>query len=243
MTAPLVVVTRPEHPAIPQADAPLSDALREVGLEPIVAPGFRYDVSDDVPDPGELDQYLWVAWTSAAAVAAVQPVPGSATRHAAVGGATAEALSARGITPALVGKSGSADLAELLVAEVEPGSTVLYPRSDRADSSFAERLRSFDIEVVDRTAYRIGPADPDVIAAALARNPAAVTFASPSAVQGFTAAAGVAALDQLVLASIGSTTTGAMRTYLRAPDAVAADPSFPALARATAGALASRQAT
>ena len=228
----LVVVTRPEGP-----DGPLHAALRAAGLEPLTAPTFSLDVAPEAPGPDALDGFPWVAWTSAAAVEVVRPAPSPATHHAAVGGATARALEERGITPAVVGEGGSGQLAELLAAELGPGTRLLYPRSARADRAFAERLRSFGIDVEDPVAYRVGSGDAGAVRTALARRPAAVTFASPSAVKEMVALSGTEWADDVLLATIGPTTSTAVAAELRAPDVVAAEPSFESLAAALAGTL------
>lgn len=231
---PKVIVTRPEA-----ADGPLCTALLDAGCEPVVAPAFTFVALDTAPTAADVAAAEWTAWTSVASVEAVAPGPAQGSHHAAVGGATAQALAAVGIEAEVVGDGGGAELAELLLGSLEPGTRILYPRSAKADRSFAERLRTFGIEVDDRVAYDLLDADPDVIRAALSAGVAAVTFASPSAVKGFAAAAGddLLALDGVVVASIGATTTGALRSRLREPDVVAAEPSFTALATAVAGAL------
>lgn len=231
---PKVVVTRPER-----SDGLLSTALREVGCDPVVAPGFTYAPAATAPTADEVAASEWTAWTSAASVEAVAPRPAAGSHHAAVGGATAQALAQTGIEAEIVGDGGGAELAELLLAQLEPGTRILYPRSAKADRSFAERLRTFGIEVDDRVAYEVLDADPARLRAALTPDVAAVTFASPSAVKGFADAAGEALLarDDVMVASIGPTTTGALRSHLREPDVVAANPSFTALAEAVATAL------
>lgn len=235
---PKVLVTRPES-----SDGLLSTALRAVGCDPVVAPGFTYAPADTAPSAAEVAASAWTVWTSAASVEAVGPRPNPGSHHAAVGGATAQALAEAGIEADLVGDGGGAELAELLLENLEPGTHILYPRSAKADRSFAERLRTFGIDVDDRVAYDVLDADPAILCAALTSDVAAVTFASPSAVKGFADAVGddLLARDDVVVASIGPTTTGALRSHLREPDVVAAEPSFTALAEAVAAALESEQ--
>lgn len=231
---PKVIVTRPE-----EADGPLCAALRDAGCEPVVAPAFTYIAVESAPTAADVAAAAWTAWTSAASVEAVGPEPSPGSHHAAVGGATAQVLAAAGIEADVVGDGGGAELAELLLGRLEPGTRILYPRSAKADRSFAERLRTFGIEVDDRVAYDLLDADPEVLRAALSAGAAAITFASPSAVKGFAVAAGgeLLARADLLVASIGATTTGALRSHLREPDVVASEPSFAALAAAVAGAL------
>lgn len=231
---PKVIVTRPEG-----SDGLLSTALRDAGCEPVVAPGFTYAAAAPVPTPSDVASSPWTVWTSAASVEAVGPHPSAGSHHAAVGGATAQALAEFGVEADLVGDGGGAELAELLLEHLEPGTRILYPRSAKADRSFAERLRTFGIEVDDRAAYDVLDADPSVLRAALTADTAAVAFASPSAVKGFADAVGAEFMrrDDVVVASIGATTTGALRSYLRAPDVVAREPSFVALAEAVGSAL------
>jgi len=236
---PRVMVTRPET-----ADGPLCRALRSAGCDPVVAPGFTYCSVDTVPDQSELDGFAWVVWTSAAAVEAVQPRHCEETLHAAVGGATSQALADHGIEAALVGDGGASELAELLLERLEPGTRILYPRSAKADRSFAERLRTFGIDVDDRVVYDVEPADPAPLRAAMAAGVEAITFASPSAVKGFAEAVGEefsVAGDGVLVASIGPTTTGACRSHLREPDVLAPEPTFGALAEAVATAVAERR--
>lgn len=234
--APRVLVTRPER-----EDGPLSKALRAVGAEPVVAPAFAYAPGEfDAPGP-DWSSYDWIAWTSAVAVEVLAP-PRSRASHAAVGASTAAALEELGIEVAIVGERGAARLADDLIGRLRSGNRLLYPRSDRADPGFASRLRKAGVVVDDPVAYRIEPVDPEGIRSALASEPSAVTFASPSAVRGTADAVGSqptagALLARTVLASIGPTTTAALRDLLRAPDVVACIPSFDALARAVADAL------
>lgn len=231
---PKVIVTRPEEP-----DGPLCAALRAAGCEPVVAPAFTYVALESAPTAADVAAAEWTAWTSAASVETVGPVPSPGSHHAAVGGATAHVLAVAGIEADLIGTGGGAELAELLLSRVEPGTRILYPRSAKADRSFTERLRTFGIDVDDRIAYDLLDADPEPIRAALSAGVAAVTFASPSAVKGFAAAAGddLLARADIVIASIGPTTTGALRSHLREPDVVAAEASFVSLADAVASVL------
>ena len=100
--------------------------------------------------------------------------------HAAVGVATARALRAMGIEPALVGEpgdEGAVQLAKAIAERTQDGETILWPRGDRA-TELRERLVAAGRQVDAPVAYRTEDVEDSVLPGRLA----AAFFASPSAV-------------------------------------------------------------
>ncbi len=227
---PKVIITRPES-----TDGPLSSALRRNSLVPLHAATFAFVPVEDAPTGKEIEDFDWAVWTSANTVDVVKPAPSAATKHVAVGKATASALEKLGITPTLVGCGSSMDIANLIVPQVPAKAKLVYCRSAVADASFPSRLRSAGIDVTERIAYCIGPASSESLLQALEKGAQAIAFASPSAVTGF---ASIIRHDRelwaqnsgIIIASIGSTTSSALRNHLRSADIVATQPTFPSLA-------------
>lgn len=142
---------------------------------------------------------------------------------AAVGEETASEVSRRGGTVVLVGKHGLADLAEEMVTIGCP-RRIVFPRAAGSDPASLAPLRQAGVEVVELDVYRsvsVPPASTPVDA---------VTFASPSAVEGWVSGR---SLDGLVVAAIGMTTAAAVAAQRR-PDVVAEKPSHREMAAALA---------
>ena len=171
-----VLVTR-----TPEQAGPLVGALRSRGLDVTAIPTIEV-VPAAAGDPldaavVDLQRYAWVVVTSPNgadatldAVARVGAETGG-TRWAAVGPATASALSTRGVTtdlvPARADGEGIADELPIL-----PGDRVLLPRADIADGVLPDRLRARGAVVDEVVAYQTveGPA--------AARAPLATAFGS-----------------------------------------------------------------
>jgi len=201
---------------------------------------------------GDLDRYSWVVFTSAKAVSATCGRPawsaaqrrgGPLPRLAAVGPATAERLGAYGLAAAIVSPGPGADaLADTLLAEApnSQGGRVLWPRGDRALSTIADRLSSAGAVVDAPVVYRTIDGDPaafaPLVAALKARAVAAVAFLSPSGARATARALGDRGLeavkDAAVVASIGPTTSAALRDLGAPADVEAASPTPQALALA-----------
>src|SRR5258706_15859126 len=113
-----VVVTRPQAQA-----APLLDALRAEGFEPVACPVIETETIDD--GPIDVSGYDWVIVTSANGAAELAARRrGELSRVAAVGETTAAALAAHGIAvdfvPSLASQEG-------LVAELpQPVGRALF---------------------------------------------------------------------------------------------------------------------
>jgi hydroxymethylbilane synthase len=175
-------------------------ALEAAGLEPVAIPTIELEA---VAPGGPLDaaiaalsSYRWIVITSAngaeAAVAAARRTgtdPAGA-RWAAVGSATAEALSAAGIAAALTPSRASG---ERIAAElpIESGDRVLLARADIADGRLPAALRARGAVVDDVVAYRTleaPAASREPLRQAIDEGPfGAIVFTSGSTVRGLLA--------------------------------------------------------
>ncbi|MGZ3663378.1 MAG: uroporphyrinogen-III synthase [Ktedonobacterales bacterium] len=193
--------------------------------------------------------YDWVVFTSVNGVRALDQRLASLGRGwsllrrsavAAIGPATAQALEAHGITPALVPDEYVAEGILRGIGNVA-GKRLLLLRVDIARKTLAEELRRGGAEVDEVTAYRTVVVPPD--AARLrhvldADRPDAITFTSSSTVQGLVQgldAAGFApsqALATIALACIGPVTAGTLREHGLEPAVVAEEYTMPGLVHA-----------
>jgi uroporphyrinogen-III synthase len=223
VTGPLagrvILVTRPRHQA-----TSLVRRLRDLGAETIHAPTIELAP----PEPGgELDAairgmargaYAWIVFTSAAGVdawadrARALGVRQPPVRVAAVGDATAAALRHRVREPDLVpARFTTAALADAFPSGEGP---VLLPRADIATEELEAALRRKGWSPVRVDAYGVILAEslPDEAVRALEeRNVDAVTFTSPSTVEGFVRLVG--APEGPVAVCIGPVTADAAREF------------------------------
>ena len=244
----VVLVTRARAQA-----APLSQALREQGAEPVELAAIRIE---DPFDPTPLDaaltrlatgDYDWLVFTSANAVAAVlmrldrlgidRAALGRAG-VAAVGTATASALRDAGVRVDLVPEQF---LAEAIVATLGArgvaGRRVLYPCSDRARDALPEGLRALGAEVDEVESYRTVPetqVDRGVRERIARGEVDVVTFASPSSVHGLATllGGGLRALERATIVCVGPVTASAVREAGLTVDVVADDPTVAGLVSA-----------
>lgn len=197
MTGPLtgrtILVTRPRE----QADV-FAARLRELGAEAIAAPtielegpepGGPFDEAIRAAAAGDFD---WVVFTSASGVrawweraAAVDADP-PAARVAVVGDSTAAALSERGIQPDLVPDTFTTEA----LGDAFPNGKgkVLLARADLATDALEQALRSKGWEPQRVDAYRVRSATalPEPVRRVIEANEVdAVTFTSPSTVDGY----------------------------------------------------------
>jgi uroporphyrinogen-III synthase len=209
-----VWVTRDEA-----ADGPLSTALRNAGLEPVLEPVVaRRALTDARDEIARLGPDDWLVLTSVFAVEAVAVEPARVPRVAVVGEVSRQAAQVRHLRVELISADGTAAGLFGQLADCAEGTTVLYPRSSLAE---APELPE-GVHVVSPVLYETAPrswrrgvvGEVDVVA-----------VASPSAVR----AVGTVGLPY---ASIGQTTTAALRAAGIEPWVEAAEPSFEALARA-----------
>lgn len=232
--APRVLVTR-EDPA------PVSQALRAAGGEAIEMPLLRTRWLDfELPQDQKLEDYDWVAFTSARALEAVVrrsksdhwmwPPP---VRAAAVGDRTAHELQARGWMPTCVSKrTGAQGLVECLQARGVTGKHILFPCSAIADTTFPEGMRAAGafVDVVPvyttESVWNGDPRSMRTLAERLAmeiQRGCIATCASPSAVRALAELAGAAdvleRLREKPLVVMGPTTAQAAANLgLRAVD-------------------------
>jgi hydroxymethylbilane synthase len=184
----------------------LVDALHAAGIDVVSVPAIA--IEHMAPDSDldhavrALDRYAWIVLTSANAVdalvaasarvgAGTRPTP--ATRFAAVGRATADALRAAGWA---VDHQPARSDAEALAASIPiaAGDRVLVPRADIADDRLPDALRARGAEVDAVVAYRTVEAPAGsrpLLAAALEGAPIdAVVLTSGSTARGLLALAG-----------------------------------------------------
>jgi len=194
-----VLVTRQPEQARGLADALAAEgaAVVEVPLIATVPPEDTRELDAAVAD---LTAFDWIAFTSANAVRAVAEALGRGARErrlppalriAAVGPSTADEV-ARSFANAPVALQPERDfraegLADAFRAVALEGRRILLPVSARARDTLAEALRAQRAAVTAVVAYRtVTPADAGHrIREALDGGIDVVTFASPSAVEGF----------------------------------------------------------
>jgi uroporphyrinogen-III synthase len=223
---------RSEHPRVAitttfEGFRRVSQAFLDVGLTPVSLPC----ISIEQAPPADLDAMRTGAGsadimvvTSRRSIEILWPAGGMpSTPVAAVGDATSHAVADAGGTLAFVGTGGGDELIDLITPRLMR-AVVAYPHARRADPLLGDRLRQRAALVHSCAVY-------DTVPIAPASDPVdVVTFASPSAVEGWALARG---FDPLVLA-IGPTTRAALERVGRGPDLVADDPTFTALARSIA---------
>ena len=234
----------------------LSEPLAALGARPVEIPTIR---AVPLADCAELDAALadlrrfdWIAFSSANAVRAVFDRLSAAgadsralhpVRVAAIGSATASALSARGISADFVPeRSGTDGFADGLARLGVSGARILLPRSDLADRRLPERLRESGAGVSEIIAYRTETPESSraPLAAALDGGLDAATFASASAVLNLIALmdGDISRLNGVAIACIGRATAAAASGMGLKVDIVASVPSADALASELAAHLA-----
>ena len=175
--------------------------LRDLGATPIVCPAITIAPPDDlVPLDAALatlDSYDWLVFTSANATTAfldrlmAKHGDSNRPRHVrigAVGNATAAALRAAGWEPDRIPTTQTAAALAAALGAVA-GCRILFPASAIARPTLPDDLRARGAHVTVVTAYRTIAAPPEQTAAITAQLRAgaidAITFTSPSTVQGF----------------------------------------------------------
>ncbi len=231
------LLTRPRKDA-----AELARLLRAAGYQPVLFPTIEIRPVEDNPALQQalanLEQYDWVVFTSAHAVAALPPFPtlppsplgggvGGEGRIAAIGPKTAAALRARGIEPDVIPQPHTAEALVQALGDLR-GKRVLFPASDIARETLPDGVTAAGGVVHQITVYRTLPAEPDPEGlAALRRGVAWLTFTSPSTVRNFVTLARQSGLEPLALpadprvACIGPVTADAARDLGFRVDAVA----------------------
>ncbi|HEX2252295.1 MAG TPA: uroporphyrinogen-III synthase [Thermoanaerobaculia bacterium] len=260
-----VVVTRPVHQAGGLAAA-LEDLGARPEVLPLAEVIPPEDPEPLRRAAADLGRYSWIAFTSANAVHALLAAAGGKlppqVRLAAVGDATADALRRRGLEPHRIApeRTGAGLAAELAaeawsdagegVAAETPAAfpaprtrPVLLPQAADARPELARGLAAAGVlhEAVVAYGKRLPPAAP---ARARELFPPGeplgwVTFTSPRIVRAFAELVPdfAARRNTLRAASIGPTTSAALRRLGVEPAATAAEPSDRGLAAAVAGAV------
>lgn len=220
-------MTRVAVTSEPETAARIGEALTNVSMEPVYLPCIRIVQSPpEALDPMRVaaEKADWLVFTSRRAVEIMWPeVMPAGPKVAAVGAATAAAVTAAGGRVALRGSGGAAELCDRLRDRVA-GRLVVFPHAAGAAPETAATLRSGGAEVVAAPAYQtlsVAPADDSVDA---------LILASPSAVAGWLMSRDLAGM---VVAAMGQTTAQAVRDSGVEPDVV---PSVPG-AGAIVGAL------
>lgn len=234
----------------------LSERLASLGALPVEIPTIR---AVPLADNAELDAALadlgrfdWIAFSSANAVRAVFDRLSAAgadsralhpVRVAAIGGATASALAARGISADFIPeRSDSGGFAAGLARLGVSGARILLPRSDIAGGALPERLRESGAVAAEIAAYRTETPESSraPLAAALDGGLDAATFASASAAANLIALldGDISRLDGVAIACIGRATAAAASELGLKVDIVAQTPSADALALELAARLA-----
>ena len=153
-----VIVTRPASQA-----APLVDALRRAGYEPVLCPLIEIEPIDD--GPIDVAGYEWVLVTSAnGAEELVKRHRGYLPRIAAIGAATASALASYGVAVDFVPSEATQ---EALVAELDADFRAVYrtrrlcpdtpPRGDLAILASPSAADAFADLGLDIPVVTIGP--------------------------------------------------------------------------------------
>ena len=256
---PTVVVTRAEA-----VQDRLVSALTERGAFVISLPTIAFEPPHDL---GPLDAALehlanfdWLVVTSlhAAEVLAARPAwpkvqeaARGRLQVAAAGAVTAGCLAASGVAPDLAPiEAGSRGLLALVAHSPVPltGLRVLWPRSDIARRELAEALQRAGAIVTEVVAYRTVPVEGSALADFLRLLEQgridAVTFLSPSSAENLARALGREDLRPLagrtLVASIGPTTTSALRRLGAPPQLEAPARSAASLAEAVFDGLRTR---
>lgn len=219
-----VWVTRDEPP-----DGPLSTALQAAGLDVILEPVIEKRI---VSDPSEAIRELgpddWLVLTSPYAIEAVAALAGDAARVprvAVVAEPSRRVAEDRGLRVELVSPGGTGESLFEALRTRATGGKVCYPRSALATAPEPWPGVELDCPVLYKTSAR--GLSPDVIKDVIKRADV-VSVASPSAVRA------VGPID-LPFASIGPTTSAAIRKIGREPWVESPSPSFDSLATTIAG--------
>jgi uroporphyrinogen III methyltransferase/synthase len=234
-----VVVTRP-RPQAHDLVARLADAGAAVVVVPVITVTAPADTRALEQAAAQAAEYDWIVFTSANAVDRFVALLRDGRSLggvgiAAVGPATAAALTARNLVADLVPEDATAAglVASMPAAPTpgavpgRPGGRVLFPRAADARDVLAPGLRAKGWLVDEVEAYRTvaaGASDgvtSDVLAAAAAAD--VITFSSPSTVDRYLTLSGGRVPP--VVACIGPVTAEAARRAGLAVDVVAAEPS------------------
>jgi uroporphyrinogen III methyltransferase / synthase len=195
-----------------------------------IAPPESYQSLDRAAN----EQWDWLIFTSVNGVEAFfSRMTGrdaralAGTRIAAVGDTTAAALRRHGLEPDLVPEKFQSVALLKHFPTFMDGARIAYVRAEEGKNEVIEELRRRGAEVLLAVAYRTIPVTTHT---ADLHDIDAVTFTSASTVDNFFAAVpDTAVLNGAILASIGPTTSDALRRHGRAPDVEASAANVQAL--------------
>jgi uroporphyrinogen-III synthase len=243
-----ILVTRTRE----QAEG-LVDRLHGLGATVVVVPLIATEpiaTPDDIVRTGNEVRVStlprWAAFTSATAVRLVIGAAGvdavAGMQVAAVGPATASALSNAGVTPDLVAADhdGSGLAAAMLARGIE-GATVWFPAAEGAAATLPDALTAAGATVIVQPIYRsVMPGiAPDRLRSALGTGIDAITLTSGSTARNLTAALGQTQLPPgILIVCIGERTASEARAAGLTVDAVATEASADGLVTALTGHLA-----
>jgi uroporphyrinogen-III synthase len=223
-----IVITR-----APEQAGELVSALESLGAHVFLLPTVSFAPPES---PAALDAALerltefdWILFTSQNAVrffcrrwtetARERAVPGALrARVAAVGSATARAITAEGMRVDYIAQTQTGESLAGELRDSMAGKKVLLPRSDRVDDRLPSALRETGARVTEVVAYRtLRPEklNHEILTSVRHSEIDAIVFASPSAfhnLAGLVPSTELAALsNRIQFATIGSTTTRALR--------------------------------
>lgn len=247
-----VLVTRTREQA-----GELSGVLRELGADVVEAPAIR------VTPPGSWSSvdkvvrmlrdggYAWVVFTSANGVrfffsrlraARLDARAFGATRVAAVGTGTADALRAQGIEPDLIPPTFTTEA----IGRAFPrgAGRVLLARADKTEPGLEEAVRDKGWKTERVTVYRLRPVaklEPELRRAVIDGEIDLLTFASGGTVRAFMKLLRGKPNRRTLIACIGPVTAKAAKQAGLRVDAVAGEHTIPGLAAAAARAFAKRK--
>lgn len=243
-----VLITRDEEPG-----GPMGRALAALGARASYLPMVKHVPPADAAPLREaattLFRYDWLVFTSARGVVGLMSVlpelgmswPGVAPKVACVGASTAIEVERWGLTvDCLARNAGSEGLLEDMRAlGIPAGAQILYPRAEDARPVLARGLRAMGLDVTEVVAYRSESAGDVAELRALLTKPSlkAITFCSPSA----TVPLAKLEADErrrlgenFIVASMGPTTSEALRALGIVPRVEARERTFEGFARALA---------
>jgi uroporphyrinogen-III synthase len=214
-----------------------------IATEPIATPEEIVRTAREV---GASASPRWVAFTSATAVRLVIGAAGAeavtGTLVAAVGPATARALTDAEVTPDLVASERDGrGLAATMLARGMTGATVWFPAAEGASTALPDALTAGGATVIVQLIYRSVMPDvaPDRLGAALSTGVDAITLTSGSTARNLAAALGEAQLPPgILVVCIGEQTASEARAAGLTVGAVATEASADGLAAALTGHLA-----
>ena len=246
---PRVLVTRAPHQASALGDALVAHGLRVASVATITLAPPSDDYATLDREITRLDEYDWLLFTSANAVAVFaerledEAVPLSCG-IASIGAATSKALRGAGFPVRLQAPTAVAEsLARALLPHAK-GRRMLLVRAETGRDLLIEQLTAAGAEMTLAPAYQT-VIPPESVERLKREMPTvdAVTFTSSSSVSNFFAlldATGLALPPDLVLASIGPVTSATLRDQGCKASVEAREPSVASLASAVSTALRNR---